>query len=136
MKTIKGNQAVNLADENIPSLKIEPCEDGTVMLEQDWCGNVDRVSIHPIHLRFMAEKLGMVPAVTAQEMEQAHRASTWERRLRVLCSRIERLDEMLQAVPVYPEGKDDDPATVFSAATRELAQEFCAELTPLHAEVQ
>src|SRR5690606_19109296 len=94
MNSIKGNQAVRLSDENIPSLKIEPCEDGTVMLEQDWCGNVDRVSIHPIHLRFMAEKLGMVPAVTAQEMEQAHRSSTWERRLRVLCSRIERLDEM------------------------------------------
>lgn len=126
---------MDLIDENIPSLKIEPCEDGTVMLEQDWCGNVERVAIHPIHLRFMAEKLGMVPAVTAQEMEQAYRAATWERRLRVLCGRIEKLDAMLRAIPVFPEGKDDDPLSIFSAATRELAQEFCADLPSIHPEV-
>jgi hypothetical protein len=128
MNSIKGNQGMDLADEDIPALKIEPCEDGTLMLEQDWCGNVDRIAIHPIHLRYMAEKLGMVPAVTAQEMEQANRAETWARRLRVLCGRISKLDEMLHAVPVYPKGKKDDPLNVYSQAARELAQEFCAEL--------
>nr|WP_145546379.1 hypothetical protein [Variovorax boronicumulans] len=55
--------------DNIPGLKIEANEDGTLTLEQDWLGNVDRVAIHPIHVRHLAERLGMVREVSASDAE-------------------------------------------------------------------
>ncbi len=59
----------NITD-NIPGLKIEANNDGTLTLEQDWCGNVDRVAIHPVHVRHLAERLGMVREVSASDAEQ------------------------------------------------------------------
>ena len=51
-------------NDNIPDLKIELMEDGQgdglILLEQDSGGNIDRVAIHPIHLRYMAEKCGLI----------------------------------------------------------------------------
>jgi len=60
-------------NDNIPELKIkfmaEGIGNGLILLEQDSCGNVDRVAIHPIHIRYMAEKLGLIEtsAPTAQK---------------------------------------------------------------------
>lgn len=90
------------AGDNIPGLKIEPCDDGTVMLEQEWAGNVDRVGIHHTQLRFIAEKLGMLPQVTASDAalmrEQQVRIDMLERdrdrlrrTLRCLSVRAEKL---------------------------------------------
>lgn len=56
-------------NEHIPNLKIEANDDGTITLEQEWTGNVDRVAIHPCQLRLIAERLGMVQAVTASGAE-------------------------------------------------------------------
>lgn len=56
-------------NDNIPSLKIETNGDGTVTLEQEWTGNVDRVAIHTVHVRHLAEKLGMVREVSASDAE-------------------------------------------------------------------
>ena len=51
---------------NIPDLKIklmtEGDDTGLLMLEQNSCGNIDRVVIHPIHVRHMAEKMGLIDA--------------------------------------------------------------------------
>jgi hypothetical protein len=55
--------------DNIPGLKIETNDDGTLTLEQDWLGNVDRVAIHPVHVRHLAERLGMVREVSASDAE-------------------------------------------------------------------
>lgn len=59
--------------ENIPQLGIESNDDGTITLEQDCSGNVDRVTIHPIHLRLMAERLGLLEKLSANT-EQPTRA--------------------------------------------------------------
>lgn len=55
--------------DSIPGLRIEANDDGTITLEQDWCGNVDRVAIHPVHVRHLAERLGMVREVSASDAE-------------------------------------------------------------------
>lgn len=55
--------------ECIPGLKIEANGDGTVTLEQEWSGNVDRVAIHTVHVRYLAEKLGMVREVSVSDAE-------------------------------------------------------------------
>lgn len=55
--------------ESIPGLKIEANGDGTITLEQEWSGNVDRVAIHTVHVRHLAEKLGMVREVSASDAE-------------------------------------------------------------------
>ena len=60
-------------NDNIPELKIEfmadGMGDGLILMEQDSCGNVDRVAIHPVHLRYMAEKMGLIETTnpTAQK---------------------------------------------------------------------
>jgi hypothetical protein len=45
---------------NIPQLTIEMEEDGTVFLEQEWCGESDRIQLHPIHIRHLAELAGLL----------------------------------------------------------------------------
>lgn len=55
--------------DNIPTLKIETNEDGTITLEQDWCGNAERVAVHTVHVRHLAERLGMVPEISASDAE-------------------------------------------------------------------
>jgi len=57
--------------DNIPGLKIESNDDGTITLEQDWCGEVDRVAIHRLHVRHLAEQLGMLQLITASDQNLA-----------------------------------------------------------------
>lgn len=45
---------------SIPQLTIEREEDGTVLLEQEWCGETDRIQLHPIHIRHLAELAGLL----------------------------------------------------------------------------
>jgi hypothetical protein len=49
--------------ENIPQLTIELEEDGTVLLEQEWCGESDRIQLHRIHIRHLAELAGFLEPV-------------------------------------------------------------------------
>jgi hypothetical protein len=44
----------------IPQLTIELEEDGTVLLEQEWCGETDRIQLHRIHIRHLAELAGFL----------------------------------------------------------------------------
>lgn len=59
---------MNLLD-NLPALHIQSNEDGTIMLEQSAGGNAERVAIHPLHVRHLAERLGMVREVSASDEE-------------------------------------------------------------------
>lgn len=44
----------------IPQLRIEREEDGTVLLEQSWYGETDRIQLHPVHIRYLAELAGLL----------------------------------------------------------------------------
>jgi len=113
--------------DNIPELNIELMDDkqgSLILLEQDIGGNTDRVAIHPIHLRYMAEKFGLV----ATSDPTAHKTiATLTRRLQLLNSRIQHLDNWLRTL------SDSDRADLtyeigFSGGTADMAAEFCAEL--------
>lgn len=54
-------------DTYIPNLKIENNEDGTLTLESEWTGNIDRVSVHHTQVRYLAECLGITREVSASE---------------------------------------------------------------------
>ena len=66
--------------------------DGLILLEQDSRGNIDRVAIHPLHLRYMAEKMGLIETSdpTAQKTIAA-----LQRRMLALRDRIENLSEWM-----------------------------------------
>ena len=119
---------MTIESDNIPELNIELMEDkqgSLILLEQDSGGNLDRVAIHPIHLRYMAEKFGLI----ATSDPTAHQTiATLTRRLHLLNSRIQHLDNWLRTM------SDSDHADLtyevgFSGGTADMAAEFCAELT-------
>jgi hypothetical protein len=115
---------VNLIEEHIPALKIEPCEDGTLMLEQEWSGNVDRIAIHPLHVRYMAERFGLAEA---SDIEAHRTIARLARRLQALNGRVRHLAERL-AARADADGLPYEQA--HAQATADLASEFCSELPP------
>lgn len=118
-------------NDNIPELKIE-FEDGTgdglIVLEQDCGGNVDRVAIHQIHLRYMAEKTGLI----ATSDPQAQRTiAMLTRRLNLLRDRIDHLGEWLAKHSDHQHA-DLSYETTYATATADIADEFCADLDLPH----
>jgi hypothetical protein len=116
--------------DNIPQLAIENNEDGTITLEQDWSGNVDRVTVHPLHLRFMAERLGLVREMSASEADALRTVAALKRRLLVLQKRINHLGEYL-ALHSDSEHADLTYEQGYATATADIADEFCADLDQL-----
>ena len=115
-------------NDNIPELKIELLDDGKgealILLEQDSCGNLDRVAIHPIHLRYLAEKMGLIETSDPT----AHKTiATLTRRLQLLNSRIQHLDNWLRTLS-DTRHTDLSYEIGFSGGTSDMAAEFCAEL--------
>lgn len=115
-------------NDSIPDLKIELMDDGIgdglILLEQESCGNVDRVSIHPIHLRYMAEKCGLV--ATSDPMAQ-RTIATLARRLILLRDRIDHLGDWLANNSDHRHA-DLTYECTYATATADIAAEFCAEL--------
>ncbi|HWT21657.1 MAG TPA: hypothetical protein VN280_22370 [Variovorax sp.] len=116
-------------EEVIPELKIELVADGCLLLtHQDSCGNGDdMVIVHPIHLRFMAEKLGLVREMSASEADNLRTINKLARRLRLLHERISQMDQWLWE---HPDSTCVDINTElwFSAASLDLSREFMTEL--------
>lgn len=117
-------------EDDIPALTIERSEDangeGLIRLTQYDNGEVGCVVMHPLHLRYMAEKFGLVesndPAAVRTIAQQA-------RRIRLLADRIEHLNNWLH------EHSDTRHADLtyeqtFSQASSEIAKEFLADLEP------
>lgn len=113
--------------DNIPELNIELMDDSMgslILLEQDSSGNIDRVCIHPVHLRYMAEKFGLVSTADPQATKTV---ATLTRRIHLLRVRAEFLashlatdSESKQAAPSFAQN--------YARATADIANEFCAEL--------
>lgn len=100
---------------------------GEVLIEQDTGGQVDRVYLHPIHVRLIASEMGLLNG----DEDAWRRVEALGRRLRLLRDRIADLDGRLWSVPTYPPGSNSDDADcIYSDATPALANEFCADLAP------
>jgi hypothetical protein len=118
-------------NDSFPDLKIELMDDGKgdglILLEQESSGNVDRVAIHPIHLRYMAEKCGLVATSdpTAQRT-----IATLARRLVLLRDRIDHLGSYLAN---HSDHKHADLSyeCTYATATADIADEFCIDLDHL-----
>jgi hypothetical protein len=112
----------------IPELKIEFLDDGQgdglILLEQDSCGNLDRVAIHPIHLRYMAEKFGLIKTSNPAAQKTI---ATLTRRLLVLRDRIDHMSDYLTNHSDHAHANLDYEQT-YATATSDIADEFCAEL--------
>lgn len=112
--------------ENIPDLTIDLLdkESGLILLQQDSGGNLDRVAIHPVHRRHMAERFGLIPA---GDPEGQQTIASLVRRLHVLQARINHLAEWL-ALHSDHEHADLSYEQTYARATADIAEEFCAEL--------
>jgi hypothetical protein len=118
-------------DDSIPDLKIEHMQDGIgdglILLEQDNCGNIDRVAIHPLHLRFMAEQMGLVESSAPQAQKTI---ATLKRRLLMLRDRIDHLTDWLLTKSDYKHA-DLSYEQTYATATSDIAGEFCTEIEEL-----
>lgn len=113
--------------ERFEELTIETADDENgqfIILKQDNCGNSDTVAIHPMHLRYMAEKFGLIATSDPQACKVI---ATLKRRLLVLHERIEFLQGFLAN---HSDHKHADLSyeVTYATATLEIADEFCAEL--------
>lgn len=118
-----------MIDERIPELNIEYMTDengSLILLEQDSGGQIDRLAIHPIHLRFMAEKCGLVETSDAQALKTI---AMLKRRMRILRDRICTLSEYMEKHSDKERANlDYEIASVTAAA--DLAQVFCDDGEP------
>ncbi len=116
-------------NDSIPDLKIELMEDGIgdglILLTQDGNGNGDyRVAIHPMHLRLMAEKFGLIETRDPQAQKTI---AMLMRRLHLLRKRVDHLAHWL-ATNSDIKNADLSYEQVYAIATADIAEEFCAEL--------
>jgi len=119
-------------NDTFPDLTIEFMDDdtgdGLILLESDCSGNVDRVAIHPVHLRYMAEKCGLV----ATSDPQAQRTiAMLTRRLNLLRDRIDHLGSWLANHSDHAHA-DLSYECTYAIATADIAAEFCADLDHPH----
>lgn len=128
--TTKRQTMTNLND-SFPELKIEHLNDGMgdglILLEQDSSGTIDRVAIHPIQLRYMAEKMGLVESSDPLAQKTI---ATLTRRLLVLRDRVDHLAYRLCNNSDTAHADLDYEQTYATATTdiADIADEFCAEL--------
>ena len=113
-------------NDNIPELKIEMMADeqgGLIILEQDSCGNLDRVAIHSIHLRYMAEKMGLMATSDPQALKTI---AALQRRMLALRDRIESLADWMAQHSDYKHADLSHETTQLNAMA-DLAREWCHE---------
>ena len=115
-------------NDSIPDLKIEHITDGVgdglIVLTQDNCGNVDSVAIHPMHLRYMAEKMGLI------ESSDPKAQKTIATLTRQLLALRERIDYLAGWLANHSDHKHADLSyeLTYATATADIAEEFCYDL--------
>ena len=116
-------------NDSIPDLKIELINDGVgdglIMLTQDNCGNVDSVAIHPMHLRYMAEKMGLIESSDPKAQKTI---ATLTRQMLALRERIDHLADWLAN---HSDHKHADLSyeMTYATATADIAEAFCYDLS-------
>ena len=110
--------------DHIQNLSIEPNADGCVCLEQDTGGTINRVYLHPTHLRHLAEVTGLTETGDQQACKTI---AALVRRLRVLNGRIAHLDDWLSSCSDTRHA-DLDYEQGYASATADIAAEFCIDL--------
>ena len=110
--------------ENIPGIRVSLDNDDQLWVEQDFDGKVNRVSLHRIHLRHLAEKRGLA---TADDPAAQKTIAKLTRRMKLLQQRINYLANFLATC------SDTDHANLdyeinYARCTSDLVDEFVIEL--------
>lgn len=115
--------------EHIPHLRIER-EAGMVVVSQSKAGVVSSVSLHPAHVRHLAEVIGLAPT---GDPAAAKLVATMARRLRVLRDRIDTLGDFLTHHSDHEHADLSHELTLVTALA-DLADEFVADLPDAQAQ--
>ncbi|MDQ0027751.1 hypothetical protein J2X90_005587 [Variovorax paradoxus] len=110
----------------IPHLKIERLPNGCIRLENESCGDSYVVDIHPLHLRYMAEQLGLIREMSASEADALRTVAELRRRMLVLNERIDHLGEWLNRFSDTSH-TDLDYEQAYATATADICQAFCSD---------
>jgi hypothetical protein len=112
-------------NDSIPELKIEIMGDksGLILLEQDSGGNIDRVAIHSVHLRYIAEKMELLES---SDLAAQKTMAALQRRLLVLRDRMENLHDYLVNHSDHRHA-DLSYEVTYATACVDIADEFCAD---------
>lgn len=107
-------------------LAYEVDSDGGINLEQDaGCGDVERITLHPIHVRLLAEQAGIL--APSSNIEADRTIARLCRQMRLLLERINYLDDWLHTCSDTAHA-DLSYEQTYSMATWELAREFVDDL--------
>lgn len=117
------NEAVEFPDLSI-KFEIDANGDGLIFLEQYADGETESTVMHTLHLRYMAEKLGLVNAISA---EDAKAKITFKRRMRTLRRKMNDLSACLEGEPHTGE-VDVRRAVMLAESTGDLVHEYCEEM--------
>ena len=111
-------------NEYFPDIRIEQCDDGLILLEQDCGGEIHRVSIHSLYVRHLAEQLDLVEASDPQAQK------TIAMLTRRLCKLRDEIRFLSSFMGKYEDGYRDDLRYEIGKADHifELADEFCVDL--------
>ena len=108
-----------------PDLRIETIDGGNFRLsQQDFSGNECAIDLHPAHVRYLAERLDLIPKVSPTSSVMN---ATLTRRLGVLQYRLNHLENYMRNHSDHKHA-DYRYETDYCTATSELADEFIADL--------
>ncbi len=114
-------------NDEIQNLTISLTTAGMIELEQqNGLDEPDRIEVHPIHLRHMAEKLGLVRELSASDAELRRDLGRYKRALLMLRDRAEQLHKNICGLSQL--GHEDMGIEVAqSAALADFAEHVCIE---------
>lgn len=117
-----------------PGLKIERADDGNgnsliTLVQDEGCGQIDRVALHPIHVHYLAEHMGLLEMADQQSQRTI---VALKRRLETLFDRIDFLHDWLCN---HSDTRHADLTfeQTYATATLDIAREFMLEsgITPI-----
>lgn len=112
--------------EEIPHLNIEVLATGTIRLENESMGDNYVVDVHPIHLRLMAEKMGLVREVSGSGAELLRDLGRYKRALLMIRDRAEQLHQNILGLSQL--GNEEMGIEVAqSAALADMTDHICIE---------
>ena len=119
----------NIMNESIPHLNIEVLENGCIRLENESMGDSYVVDLHPVHLRHIAEKTGLIRKMSASEADTMRTVGELKRRLLALQDRIDHLGNYLA---LHSDHKHADLSyeTNYATATADICEAYCADFLP------
>lgn len=114
--------------ESTPAVDIELLASGIVRVTDKSCMEQDySVDLHPIHVRLIAEKLGLVREMSASEANTLRTCEERARRLLALKKRIDHLANWL-ALHADHEHADLTYETDYAAATADVCEAYCSDI--------